>query len=211
MPFPLCFRFVSYARSMSSYIPGVDIKALQAPHRVYCDVDGVAALFYSETDFDELFRLNLDMETLGNSYARLNNCVFFELEPRSVDISWNSYSTEKLSELSWQEDVDFIWLTTWRHEAPNKLDNLFNIHSAGYLEWNDQKGSDIGKLDALLKAESINPSQKFVWIDDTATTEQAEKQFMSLNFEYITRTPRSAEGITPTDIQQIQQFFKEGK
>lgn len=196
---------------MSSYIPGFDIKALQAPHRVYCDVDGVAALFYSEADFDELFHLNLDMKTLGNSYTRLNDCVFFGLEPRSVDISWNSYSTENLSELSQQKDVDFIWLTTWRHEAPNKLDKLFNIHSAGYLEWNDHKGSDVGKLNALLKAERINPSQKFVWIDDTATTEQAKKQLVSLSFEHVTYTPRSAEGINPTDIQQIQQFFKEGK
>jgi len=211
MPFPLRFKFVSYARSMSSYIPGVDIKALQAPHRVYCDVDGVAALFYSEAEFDELFRLHLDMETLGNSYARLNDCVFFGLGSRSVDISWNSHSTEKLSELSQQEDVDFIWLTTWRHEAPNKLDKLFNIHSVGYLEWNDHKGSDVGKLDALLKAESINSSQKFVWIDDTATTEQAENKLVSLGLKHVTYTPHSAEGITPTDIQQIQQFFKEGK
>lgn len=199
---------------MSNYIPSIDVASLRAPFRVYCDVDGVCALFYTEYDLNKIIVEGLDVNSLGNSYVRLNDCVFNNKAPRQVDVFWKSQNMEALSQLSHRDDVDFVWLTTWRHEAPNNLDKLFNIKSAGYLNWVvnlEDNLPEMGKSKSLLETETVAPSQKFVWIDDAAISNQAEQLLTDAGLVYETVKPHNVDGILVEDILMINKFFKEGK
>jgi hypothetical protein len=199
---------------MSKYIPGVNLENLHAPYRIYCDVDGVLALFSTEYDLHKIITENLDPKNLGNSHVRLNNCIFRNQKPRSVDVFWNSQSVQQISELSHRQDVDFVWLTTWKHEAVNHLNSLFNIDAKGYLDWvineQDNRFEDV-KLRDLLHIEEVKPSQKFVWIDDAAITDDAEKQLQIKQFIFKTVKPHNVDGITFNDIHEIENFLREGK
>lgn len=135
------------------------------PFRLYVDVDGVIMPYtYSEEEFNALDE-QVQIEVYSTKPTPLGEV------PETVigNFGFNTFVAEKLSEWSKRDDVDFVWLTAWRSNAPLALDDVLHVDSVGYLPW-QMKMADYQqsfKGVAIVEDQEKNPS-KFVWIDDVA-------------------------------------------
>lgn len=182
----------------------VNTKELTAPNRIYCDVDGVLALFIHSYE-----GTYADFDALGNSKAE----VMFERAygaPFIAALRWNSEIISAVGELSRRDDVDFVWLTSWRDQAPTHLDSLWNIESKGYVPW-QQKFSDFNHTFKCIGLEAIekeSPS-RFVWIDDFAIqSHHIERLEKSHRDNFLTIVPENKVGLTLEHLSLITEFFK---
>lgn len=138
-----------------------------APFRFYCDIDGVLAPFKEFPETPSVRQLDGGAgitypDTYGvaiGSNVKFNTTEFY-FDPTII---------ARLSALSKRDDVDFVWLTSWKEVAPYALDAPLGIQSAGFLNWERKLREDghSGKGRAILKEQSTHPS-KFVWVDDFA-------------------------------------------
>lgn len=131
--------------------------------RLYVDVDGVVMPDFLTMEQYEVMDSEAYIETISLEYwtepAKITRSLFV----------YNKKVAEKLSEWSHRDDVDFVWVTAWRENAPYALDSLLNVKSVGFLPW-AKKMSDytqVFKEIAIEEDQQENPS-KFVWIDDIA-------------------------------------------
>lgn len=134
------------------------------PIRIYCDVDGVVMPFIN--DQEDLDRLDGDATIQITTWQGFGSDTINITESRFL---YHKAVAAKLSEWSHRDDVDFIWLTAWRFNAPYSLDKLLNIKSSGFMEW-DEKRSDYNqafKRFAIEEEQKVSPS-KFIWLDDIA-------------------------------------------
>ena len=134
------------------------------PIRVYCDVDGVIMPFINEQE--DIDRLDGDATIKVTTHHGFTNGLVNVVEGRFL---YSKAVAAKLSEWSHREDVDFIWLTAWRFNAPYALDELLNIKSSGFMEWNNSPSdyNQVFKRIAIEDEQKISPS-KFIWLDDLA-------------------------------------------
>lgn len=138
------------------------------PIRMYVDVDGVVAPFvYSEEDYDMLD---------GRNTLQVVDIKNFFVEPLNIverSFVYRKKVVQKLSEWSHRDDIDFVWLTSWRFNAPYALDKIMNIKSVGYLPWERHKSDYIQsfKRIAIEGEQKLSPS-KFVWLDDFANEQR---------------------------------------
>jgi hypothetical protein len=152
-----------YQELLEKYTAGPD--KYTKPIRIYVDVDGVIMPFInSQEDLDALD--GRDTITITNGHS-----IFYgdAVELDTGLFVYNKFVAEKLSEWSHRDDVDFIWLTSWRVNAPYALDAILNINSVGYLPW-DRRRSDYNhafKRVAIENEQKVSPS-KFIWLDDFA-------------------------------------------
>jgi hypothetical protein len=157
----------------------LDDKLKAGPHkytkriRMYVDVDGVVMPFiYSQEDLDKL-----DGQDTINV---LNTNKWYGSDDTDIisgRFVYNKFVAAKLSEWSHRDDVDFIWLTSWRINAPYALDEHLNIKSVGYLPW-DKKMSDYNhafKRVAIAEEQAEFPS-KFIWLDDFANKRREDSR-----------------------------------
>lgn len=203
------------------------------PIRVYLDVNGV---------------IQPDVRTLEELEQRFPDAVDIDVlpvaswhEPTKLDrvkFWWDKAVISRLAELSRHPLVDIVWLTDWRVSAPHALDELLEIHSVGYLDW-QRKMSDYGqsfKKVAIIEEQEKAPS-KFIWIDDRANVPYAshphifaeeeheiewkfDEEGKPLNVEekYIDLIPTSqflnvitkaTQGLTMEDMDAIEAWVKE--
>lgn len=143
----------------------VNPEKYSAPFRIYLDVDGVILPFrqfkYEEPirELDERASITyMDSRVMGRPVSL-----------RKTEIGYDSTVISRLSDLSKRDDVDLVWLSSWRASAPHAFDAPLDIKSVGFLDW-DQKFSDytqVFKGVAIREEQEAYPS-KFVWIDDLA-------------------------------------------
>lgn len=183
----------------------VTVETYNKPVRFYCDVDGVLALYFDTLDARAAHLNHARVNLLHPSYGSIN--------VESLDIEWNHVAADALSVYSHSSQVDFVWLTQWRLNAPATLDALFNIKSKGYLPWSSSP-TDYGqffKAVALVEDQKIAPSP-FVWIDDIAATANAVSFFgregLDMSRALVIKTEMTL-GLTIEHIKRIDDFLLE--
>ena len=196
------------------------------PLRLYADVDGVLSPFIKNEEalasHSPQQSVMVEKWTSGGYVTGL------------MDFQWDEFVASKYVEWSKHPLVDFVWLTSWRKNAPQALDPLLGVDSLGYLPW-DKKFTDYSqtfKGVAVLEDQKANPSS-FIWLDDMANvTHDGEPLFvdwerMNEEFEYgtddyynrepvaaidpsrfITITPDRYEGLLPHEAAQVDNFIK---
>lgn len=162
---------------------------------LFCDFDGVLNQFpyiYNRVvdDYDRagFTAVGLEFITIGmNEWALQRQVcdeeVFFNPDGRFVAkagngeflISYSSEMIDRLRSLIIEEDIEFVWLTTWREHT-----SLLNKHlgfpedKVSWLPW-QQKMSDYnhaGKSHAISDWFEEHPEfadRRWVWLDDVAT------------------------------------------
>lgn len=149
---------------------------LTKPIRIYCDIDGVVKPFFDPTSE------NADSKAIVSLFNRDEETG--DLWVEEGPFYYKKAVVDKLSEWSKRDDVDFIWLTAWRENAPFALDEKLDIHSVGFLPWNFQKSDTWHKNKgiALLQNQRESPS-KFIWLDDFANKREfAEVPYFTVGF-----------------------------
>ena len=162
---------------------------------LFCDFDGVVNQFpflyekvHNDVEREEFITEGLEVITHGlNEYAlRKQVCdeqVFFVPDSRFMAKAGNgefmiNYSSEMVSRLRGlieSDEVEFVWLTTWR-EHTVQLDKQFGFpeDKVTWLPW-QQRMSDYnhsGKgwaIDDWFEEHSEFVERRWVWLDDIAT------------------------------------------
>lgn len=140
------------------------------PIRIYCDIDGVVKPIRWDDNPGDNEDLKYVQVPMFRSEFYTNN-----LHHEPHDFGYNPAVVAKLSEWSKRDDVDFVWLTAWRENAPYALDDILDIDSIGFLRWNyrDNDTTHFEKGVALAADQKKNPS-KFLWFDDFANKRDYE-------------------------------------
>lgn len=147
-----------HIRNTSMILPG----RLKAPLRVYCDVDGVVKPF-GKDECDS--QVSVKVFDTGEYYS--NGSIYDGVNP----LWFHKDRMELLSEVSHMAEVDFVWLTAWKFNAPYALDEVLGIKSAGWLDWSvefDDYGTGAGKMRAIQNLHKTDAPEGFVWLEDDA-------------------------------------------
>lgn len=193
------------------------------PIRMYMDVDGVVLPFTSYEDESR------PVPALRQAEIEVFSPSYFDPTLKKMRISYSGFAAQKLSEWSHRDDVDFVWLTSWRVNAPYSLDGLLNVNSVGFLPW-ELKMSDYNgsfKRIALMEEQEEHPSD-FVWVDDISNrvdrfdkpedlfvdfsywdekTEQSTQKLIVPPGRYLNVTTDSYTGLTETDAEIIDNWL----
>lgn len=166
--------------------------------KVFSDVDSVIVL--SEEDADHVEGL-----TTG------------EVSFVSVNTFGNTVKTVR--ELWWHEEIvnffrstpaEIWWLTGWREDATKLLDPLWNVTSAGWVNWDKEalSRSEVEKKHALLNQMKDDDSP-FIWIDDIAissiTDSPEDDIFWSDRCLLI--IPEQGVGLTSSHVKLMEEFI----
>lgn len=141
-----------------------DSESYTKPVRIYCDVDGVIRPYVHRDTPEE------EIPELESADIEIFNLRGFDWNEKSSGVfSYSKTAAEKLSALSHRDDVDFVWLTSWKVNAPYVLDELLNIKSVGFLDWQSQVSAfeHAPRGWSILDDQELSPSY-FLWIDDVA-------------------------------------------
>lgn len=137
---------------------------LTKPFRVYADVDGMIFPYARSKEDAESFDRAEFIKTLDVDWSNGNKVM-----ERTGLVWWDDKAAKRLSELSKNPLVDFVWLTSFNMNAPYAIDELLDIESVGFLPWS-LKMSDYNqsfKGVAIRRLNSLKPA-KFIWLDDRA-------------------------------------------
>lgn len=159
---------------------------------IFCDVDGVINVYP-----DAPYRLE-----------KSQVAITVEDRAQVFPLHWRKEVTDFFSEISHNNDVEFVWLTTWREYAPKVLDPVWNISSKGFMPW-ENKLSDYTQmfkgvaLDSWAKA---NPKTPFIWIDDIALKTWSALTFAKRS-DVLGIMPYSGDGLTDENLKVIKDFI----
>ena len=139
----------------------VDPADYSRPIRIYADVDGVLSPFF-RTLKDETNHKPVQL-------IMVNEWKAGRIITSPMHFQWHEFAARKYVEWSKHSLIDFVWLTSWRDNAPQSLDPLLGVESLGSLPWSN-KMSDYNqsfKKHAIEEDQADNPS-RFIWLDDMA-------------------------------------------
>jgi hypothetical protein len=125
--------------------------------------------------------------------------------PNSYDVPWSPAMIELINALV----VERRWLTSWQHEANERLSPLFGWEQLPVLE--HRPGSLWWKFDALV--QNHPRGTPFIWIDDELDTQRAALEGMfeaglrTLEAPYLSISTWAHRGITRDDIARISDFL----
>jgi len=198
----------------------VDPSKYSRPIRIYGDVDGVISPYFHSREEAEAHKPQRSF-----MFERWSPSVQ-DYEGARYDFQWDEFAVNKYREWSLNPNVDFVWLTSLRHNAPKFLDPFAGIESIGYLPWTDKLGDhdQSFKKVAVEEDQESHPS-KFVWIDDMANiASYGEALFVNWDTErevdgvyvydeiiksteYLAITPNKYVGLTPEHAAQVDAFI----
>lgn len=179
--------------------------------RLYCDIDGVILPFtYDKTPAPYAHdAVNIHYDFYRHDYETREIKHIVSDHTHLVNLE----NINKLVELSKRDDIDFVWLTSWRENALI-IEEAFGFESLGYLPWDKRMGdyNQVFKNVAIQKDQKEYPS-RFIWIDDIAnsnmtsfTEKNKEKKYVEVLNEpgrYISVNTESSIGITLEEIDKI--------
>lgn len=128
----------------------------------------------------------------------------WQLVPPPGRVPWSPTLIGALSALP----IERRWLTSWQHEANERLAPLFGWSTMPVLEY--RPGSLWWKFDALMQHHERGVP--FVWIDDELDerrrdlTPMFDAGLASLDAPYLCLSPWTYRGITREDIARIAAF-----
>lgn len=92
-------------------------------------------------------------------------------EPKSYELAWSNELVQNVNELTARDDVQLLWLTTWRGHMDDVSERLGFApkREAFYLPWgtSDTSTHHLDKVDAFVDFfENVDDSVGVVWADD---------------------------------------------
>lgn len=177
--------------------------------RLYLDVDGVLNAYYAHKKWNE------EAGETGRAFSKYDFCGFRTVddnaEAPSFDMHWSKGLIRALNGL----DVELVWLTTWRQDAFDSVGPLMGLEHVGRvlhpLSRVTTFPSITWKLDSLLADLEDNPSP-FIWADDEIFDLRGQALYALKTLEedipHILVSPDSNFGITPADIERMQNFVR---
>lgn len=154
--------------------------------KLYLDVDGVINAQHADRVWDDI--------SFGIARPQDNH---------TYRIVWSPSLIRAIQDL----DVEIVWLTTWRDEAPTIIGGMTGLaEDAAHLDPLDglTRFPSIGwKTSALIEDQKANPSP-FIWVDDEIGEMQLEVA------EGLGGLPLQIDGrvgITPQNIDQIRAYI----
>lgn len=180
--------------------------------RLYLDVDGVLnALAPHKKWGEDIFkngRAEARHDFFGNAVALEEDSWGGLRDHPSFPMRWSEGLIDALNEL----DVELVWLTTWRQDAPGSVAPLMGIKHEGRVLHplsGETTFPSIGwKFDALMKDLEENTVDAFIWADDEIydLPGVAHYALAALNEDipHVLVAPDSTFGITPEDVSKMQ-------
>lgn len=145
----------------------------QFPYSYSKDTDGSHAVIVEKNGHINYGFLREDFDS--SHFFIPNNFTLVDSSKGVFPITYSSEMVTRLRNLIVEDVVDFVWLSTWREEAVQHINPLFNFPDhVTYLNW-QQRFSDYnhaGKGHAIMDYFEEHPDQlprKMVWLDDVAT------------------------------------------
>lgn len=174
-------------KGASVVVPG----RLKAPVRIYCDVDGVVKPFFQ----DDLHQYEkLETFDVRNYVTPPEGSVHIGMTP----LWYDKEVTDVLAQLSRRSDVDLVWLTAWKFNAPYTLDKALGVKSSGWVDWwevwDEYTGSYIsplraknGKEAAIRRLHKTDKPEAFAWVEDEANRHaRFEGEFLNVQTDSYT-------------------------
>jgi hypothetical protein len=166
---------------------------------IYCDVDGVLNVYSKDAALRSVIA------------RRRTPSVGLYLPKVPLRFKWYEHIVNEIvNELS--AFVDFKWLTTWNDDAVRIIEPLTGIRSSGFLDYRmrlKEAGSQSQKYTVLKAHQLTNPSP-FIWIDDVATKNYREEDWVGHHDHLIIRTnPRF--GLTMENLESMKEFLNNHK
>lgn len=143
-------------------------------------------------------------------------------EPKTYEISWSTELIKDSNEISNRDDVQVIWLTTWRKHMDAVVDRL-NFQSSRemlYLPWGDGHSAEnhFLKVDAFQSFfryvnDGSNSPASAIWVDDVVldVSDEVSKSFLKGNFEDkgFTVCPDYNYGISREQMMNMKKFAED--
>lgn len=186
------------------------LSKLTKPIRIFMDVDGVILPFAKTLKDTEVF-------SGAGQVTTLTSVIYQgDVYEETGKVWWDAEVIEMVAELSRHPMVDFIWLTSWRANAPYALDPLLKIQSVGFLPWSAKMTdySQSFKGVALQELFEASPA-KFVWVDDLANIKSYDESHYFAPYEsegdvivpsYLQIIPDSDE-LEPTPVIKEEDYL----
>lgn len=130
-------------------------------------------------------------------------------------ILWSTELIDRLNALDAREDVEFIWLTTWRSLAPQVLSEAIGLNGQDW-DYVDAPDEDLENLNHWWKLAAIRRKRKLrhvdvsksVWIDDDIYYESAASAWVRDEWpNLLAISPNSYHGITRKQMESIEEFL----
>lgn len=115
---------------------------------------------------------------------------------------------EALNALAAREDVTIKWLTTWKHDAANKLSEAIGLNGQ---DW-DVLDGDLHawgghawwKLTAI---RNDHDGGRAIWIDDDISKELPAMEWAHATGQILIVSPSTVQGLTKDDVEAITEFI----
>lgn len=131
---------------------------------------------------------------------------------QTFSIFWSVELIDSLNKISEMDDVNIIWLTTWKEHAKTVLSPLVGINGQ---EWVHLDAGDVydtkdwWKLTAIREHVRETNPDRIIWLDDDLGFDyQARLWVNSLKNRILPITPNSNLGLTKKHISDILDFIK---
>lgn len=168
--------------------------------RIYIDVDGVLNAFHPRKSSPEEIA-----EASGWKDWRSARIAGFV-------ITWSVELIKELNDLASREDVEFVWLTTWRDQARYELSPILELDGQGWRFLTDggeatgrlwgNPGGPWWKLNVIRDDVRRDPVDNIIWIDDDLPLYGDALQWASER-GVVTVAPSEKYGLTRTELDDI--------
>lgn len=128
-------------------------------------------------------------------------------------ILWSTELVDRLNVLAARDDIKFVWLTTWRSEAPQRLAPAIGLNGEDwdYVDAPDEQLENFKhwwKLAAIRRKRKMQHPEKTVWIDDDIPFESNARKYLEDEGPSILAiAPNTNHGITKKHMEQIESFL----
>lgn len=165
----------------------------------------------------EKARIYLDVDGVINALARRQpEWVWGPREAKCVNgypITWSPNLVAALNGVAKTPGIGVYWLTTWCHDAPQKLAPALGIDGTqwpvvGYEHWRRSTGLPWWKHRAIV--EHLHDFDgPVLWIDDDHGVDPACVAWLAGQPQILAMAPNSSTGITRAEFDLIERFASE--
>lgn len=166
---------------------------------IYCDVDGVFNVYHNSEKLNKII-VKRKLPSLGLYLPKI-----------PLPFKWyEDISNDFVNRILSKHSPYLHWLTTWNHDAITIVEPLTGIKSTSYIEYRmtlKETTTQAYKYDLLKNHQRNNPTP-FIWIDDIATKNYKEQDWLE-HPKHLVIQPSTKYGLTLENIETMERFISE--
>lgn len=173
------------------------------------DFDGVFNALYRGGTFKKEYYSPTHIQRHPNpDYKKKGN------EPKSYELAWSEELVKASNVLTASNDVQVVWLTTWRGNMEEVSERLgfTSARTPLYLAWGEQSHEPPLKVDAFKKFfpdfSKVPSETGVVWVDDTELEDKEliYQTIVAPSPNLLLVSPESDYGISREEWKNIEDF-----